>query len=370
MDDGAKSALTNERRRNSLLNKDMLNDFEKERKVVKILLLGTGNSGKSTILKQFKLIHTEQGLGDTNIHRDIISSNITRAIVLLVQGSVDLPEVTEKLGEENSSAATELRAQYKLSVWDDITLEGGQSIQVGALCKRLWEDPVIQMTMQHESKMPTLEVPVGYFMKNIDRITMGDYVPTNDDILQARARTSGVVAIEFTLDGIKCRMLDVGGQRNERKKWISHFDGVTVIMFLVSLSEYDKVLLEDSTTNRMHDAIEVFKYIVECPYFEETNVILFLNKKDLFAEKIKTVDLNVCFPGYTGPPEYEPAVQYVESQFVNTFRKIKETQNVDTVTADIYSFQTMATNTTNVRTVFEMCKHIIFKTNLANTGML
>jgi hypothetical protein len=165
-------------------------------------------------------------------------------------------------------------------------------------------------------------------------------------------------------------MLDVGGQRNERKKWISHFDGVTVIMFLVSLSEYDKVLLEDSTTNRMHDAIEVFKYIVECPYFEETNVILFLNKKDLFEEKIKTVSLNVCFPEYDGPAEYEPAVQFVESQFVDTFRKIKETQNVDTVTADIYSFQTMATNTHNVRTVFEMCKHIIFKTNLANTGML
>jgi energy-coupling factor transporter ATP-binding protein EcfA2 len=196
MDAAQKAALATERRRNSILNKNMLQDFEKERKVVKILLLGTGNSGKSTILKQFKLIHTESGLGDVTMHKDTISNNITRAIVLLVQGSVDLPEVTEKLGAANSSAAAELRAQYRLTVWDEITLEGGECIQVGLLCKRLWEDPVIQQTMTHESNLPTLEVPVRYFMTHIDRINDSAYIPTTDDILQARARTSGVSTSE------------------------------------------------------------------------------------------------------------------------------------------------------------------------------
>jgi guanine nucleotide-binding protein subunit alpha len=41
-------------------------------------------------------------------------------------------------------------------------------------------------------------------------------------------------------------MFDVGGQRSERKKWIHCFEAVTSIIFCVSLSEYDQVLLEES----------------------------------------------------------------------------------------------------------------------------
>ena len=40
-------------------------------------------------------------------------------------------------------------------------------------------------------------------------------------------------------------MVDVGGQRSERKKWIHCFEGVTSIVFCVSLSAYDLVLAED-----------------------------------------------------------------------------------------------------------------------------
>lgn len=40
------------------------------------------------------------------------------------------------------------------------------------------------------------------------------------------------------------RMVDVGGQRSERRKWIHCFENVTSIMFLVALSEYDQVLVE------------------------------------------------------------------------------------------------------------------------------
>jgi len=40
-------------------------------------------------------------------------------------------------------------------------------------------------------------------------------------------------------------MVDIGGQRSERKKWIHCFEGVTAIVFLVALSEYDLALAED-----------------------------------------------------------------------------------------------------------------------------
>lgn len=52
------------------------------------------------------------------------------------------------------------------------------------------------------------------------------------------------------IDGTIFEMYDVGGQRNERKKWIHCFDSVTAIIFVAALSEYDQVLFEDASTNR------------------------------------------------------------------------------------------------------------------------
>jgi hypothetical protein len=48
------------------------------------------------------------------------------------------------------------------------------------------------------------------------------------------------------------RMVDVGGQRGERSKWIHCFDNVCSILFLVALSEYDQVLAEtkDATVSK------------------------------------------------------------------------------------------------------------------------
>ena len=48
-------------------------------------------------------------------------------------------------------------------------------------------------------------------------------------------------------------MVDVGGQRSERRKWIHCFENVTSIMLLVALSEYDQVLVEsDSEVSKLH----------------------------------------------------------------------------------------------------------------------
>ena len=84
-------------------------------------------------------------------------------------------------------------------------------------------------------------------------------------------------------------MFDVGGQRNERKKWIHCFENVTAVIFVAAISEYDQVLYEDDTTNRMHEALELFDEICNSRWFRETSIILFLNKRDLFNEKISRV---------------------------------------------------------------------------------
>lgn len=109
----------------------------------------------------------------------------------------------------------------------------------------------------------------------------------------------------------RLRIIDVGGQRSERRKWISVFDNVNAIFFIAALSDYDQVMREDPDTvrigleyaatsfqNRLIDAMELFGQIGNNPVFERTHIILFLNKKDLFAEKIVHTKLTVCLPNY------------------------------------------------------------------------
>ena len=67
-----------------------------------------------------------------------------------------------------------------------------------------------------------------------------------------------------------------GGQRGERKKWIHCFDGVTAIMFIASLNEYDQVLAEDRTRNRLKESLDLFEGIINLPWFKEAPIILFL----------------------------------------------------------------------------------------------
>ncbi|EPY84355.1 hypothetical protein CB1_000482006 [Camelus ferus] len=107
-------------------------------------------------------------------------------------------------------------------------------------------------------------------------------------------------------------MFDVGGKQSERKKWIRRFAGVPAIIFCVALSAYDLVLAEDKEMNRMHESMKLFDSICN-KWFTDTSIILFLNKKDLFEEKITHSPLTICFPEYTGANKYDEAASYIQS---------------------------------------------------------
>jgi len=120
-------------------------------------------------------------------------------------------------------------------------------------------------------------------------------------------------------------MVDVGGQRSERRKWVHCFADVTAIIFVVAISSYDQVLEEDEKTNRMDEDIKLYKEIADNQWFTETSIILFFNKKDIFDEKLQRgVHLNVCpsFKDYNGKLELGPASEYIQ----NIFKKLPENQ--------------------------------------------
>ena len=92
----------------------------------------------------------------------------------------------------------------------------------------------------------------------------------------------------------------MGGQRNERKKWIHCFEDVTAIIFFCDASAYNQTLFEDERVNRLLEALTLFEEICNCKYFHSTPLILFLNKSDLLKKKIKKVDIAEFFDDYDG----------------------------------------------------------------------
>ncbi|CAO3657118.1 unnamed protein product [Mucor hiemalis] len=155
-------------------------------------------------------------------------------------------------------------------------------------------------------------------------------------------------------------MFDVGGQRSERRKWIHCFDAVSSIIFCVALSEYDQVLLEQRKQNRMLESIALFESIVNSRWFNNTSVMLFLNKVDLFKEKVLRVPLERYFPDYGGGNDINKAVKYILWRFLQCNRP----------KLNVYPHLTQATNTNNIRFVFVTVEETLLQNALKASGMM
>lgn len=96
-------------------------------------------------------------------------------------------------------------------------------------------------------------------MDNLERISEVNYCPSVEDVLHVRVPTTGVLETIIEMEKTPFRIVDVGGQRSERRKWMSCFEDVTAIIFIIAISEYDLTLNEDETTNRLHESFAVFQ---------------------------------------------------------------------------------------------------------------
>jgi guanine nucleotide-binding protein G(i) subunit alpha len=113
----------------------------------------------------------------------------------------------------------------------------------------LWRDPGVQHAVSRSREFQLNDSTVYYFGA-IDRMADPRYLPTDQDILRSRVKTTGITETTFKVGELTYRLFDVGGQRSERKKWIHCFENVTALVFLVSLSEYDQMLYEDESVVR------------------------------------------------------------------------------------------------------------------------
>jgi hypothetical protein len=132
----------------------------------------------------------------------------------------------------------------------------------------------------------------------------------------------------------------------------------------VGISEYDQKLLEDVSQNRMTESILLFDEICNSRWFTETSMILFLNKTDLFKEKleVRKIPLTIVFADYEGGPFFDPALKYLREKFCAL--------NHSPQSKTIYAHATCATDTENVKKVFAAVKDIILQGKLTTSGFI
>uniref|UniRef100_A0A6B2L9T7 Uncharacterized protein n=1 Tax=Arcella intermedia TaxID=1963864 RepID=A0A6B2L9T7_9EUKA len=310
-------------------------------------MLGAGESGKSTIWKQMKFIHLE-GFSDEDLEVLFKPASVENVVQLLL----GLLQVVADSGSEVSNENTEIAQLLQKIDVHSIHFNEWKDKKEPLL--KLWQDPAIQNARNSVTQLPlVLQDSAKYWFKHIERVLADNYTPTVKDIIKTRNQTTGIMEIVFEIDGYKFKLTDVGGQRSERKKWISCFQNLTAILFVVALSEYDQTLNEDAATNRMAESLKLFRGVVGNDALHHVSMILFLNKEDLFAEKIKKSDLKKFFPDYNGPSgDKDAAFEFIKNQFVSL--------NTNP-TRKIFTQTTIATDRDNIRQAMDNVKNIVIE---------
>lgn len=334
--------------RNRQINKEIVSDRRSLERVAKLLLLGAGDSGKSTIAKQMKIIHLDGFNEEERLsYKTAIANNILTGMRTLIHQAAKFG-----YGLQPDSMPC---AQRVIEIPRD--LEPDINPSLGSDIVTLWRDPAIQAAFGRANEYQ-LNDSTKYYMDDLARVSQPSYVPTEQDVLRSRVKTLGVLETTFDVEDMIFKLVDVGGQRSERRKWIHCFEGVTAIIFCVAISEFDQRLYEDNETNRMHESLTLFRELCKTAWFATTPFVVFFNKKDIFQDKIsRGIPITVCFPEYTGGQNFDETTTYIRDKFLS----LRNDAGRDS-SKTVYSHLTCATDTDNVLVVFNAVRDIILQT--------
>lgn len=275
----------------------------------KILILGTSEDGKTTIVNQLKFIGNGRATLSPNLLH-FYQRNLRRNCIAALQ---ELVVAAERLKIPFESEAIRAIALEASQVTDEVVFTPHFAEKMTAL----WNSSCIQETFRRKSEFWCLD-STEYLLQEIERFSREDFQPTIEDVVRLRAKTTRMYASKLVDQQYMYYIVDVGGQRKFREQWLEQYINTNALIYVASLSGYAQVLHEDKYVNRLHESLSVFEEVVINPVLSSVPIILFLNKKDVFSLLIKKNSLRNCFSEYDGPVgEYEPALNFIISKFAS-----------------------------------------------------
>ena len=341
----SKSLVLSTKETNKAIDKEIAEEKKARKSLMKILCLGTSCSGKSTILKQMRILH-QGGFQDDekDIHRDaflrtfiiwaheLIStlpdSVCSRRTKEMESKLLELVNIKASLLKNDSDVFTNILPFFETSEGKEILETYGEGRQCGVF--------------------------LTYFLQRMEKVENYDeFDPNTEDILRIRVQTTGVVYTTFKFKSSNFCMVDVGGQKTERRKWIHLFDDVKAIFFVVDLSNIEGMV----------ESLGVFVNICSTRELSEANMILFFNKTDIFKQKKDFSALAKQFPNFVDAKcTHREIGLFIKDTFENAFKDVHRN-------GYIYSFFTCATDTRNIDKTFSACSDIILRKSLAEAGL-
>nr|CAD7574602.1 unnamed protein product [Timema californicum] len=180
--------------RSKNIDKNLRADGERAARVVKLLLLGAGESGKSTIVKQMKIIHeTGYSKEECEQYRPVVYSNTIQSLMAIIRAMGQL-----RIDFSDPGRADHARQFFTLACAAE---EGELTAELVILMKRLWQDAGVQLCFTR-SREYQLNDSAAYYLNALDRISLPNYVPTQQDVLRTRVKTTGIVETHFSFKGL------------------------------------------------------------------------------------------------------------------------------------------------------------------------
>jgi len=343
-------------------NKSSSNKSQKKNKKVKqhlrILTLGISGSGKTTFAKQMKIIANGGFEEHEKInHREIVYQN-------LISGLQELIKQTENT-DQHQYIEPENRKHCRY--FGNLQVIGtAVNEKIATKVQQLWEDPAIHNVWKLSPSFSPLMINLDYFIENLDRISKPDFVPTNEDVLRARQRTTGEQTTSFVSDRIAWEIVDVGGQKPERCKWelVLSKDPINAIIYFVSLDQYNILTTEEPGKTKMDISLQIFGELLQSDQIkQQIPIILFFNKTDLLESKLSDSEnseqFQKIFPSYTG--DLESAFDCVKQKFLQ--------QIPDSNAPKVHPHYICALNTTLMKNVFSTVRNQVLILRLNTYGM-
>ncbi|GLV36312.1 G protein alpha f subunit [Carabus blaptoides fortunei] len=363
---------------------------KEESPIIKLLLLGTGEAGKTTIIKQMKILHIN-GFSESERRERIvdIQQNIHESIYDLIRHmSVLIPSIPFQY--EKSEEA----AKYIMDMGENQPAEFTDEYYDNV--EHLWSDLGVKECYVRSNEFQLIDC-AKYFLQKINEIRQPNYLPTEQDILYCRKKTTVITKVEFTMKAPKSYgggsqkfwMFDVGGQRGYRRKWIQVFAGIHAVLFLVASNDFDQTLREDRECNRLLESIKLFENVWRNRFLMDSGFIIFLNKQDLLREKIDCGKrITNYFPEYEdfqisekdGNPfdVFDRTRCFIRHKFMEITQKRTTVTHMvagrsileeNVVNRECFFHFTTATNTKNIKRVFDDVHSMILASNMSKVGI-
>ncbi|KAH6897853.1 heterotrimeric G-protein alpha subunit, GPA3-like protein [Coprinopsis sp. MPI-PUGE-AT-0042] len=355
---GVRRRAARARARSDKIDKQIEEERRRFKRECKVLLMGTDPSETSTIVKGMKIIHRNGfSLEELSEFRPVVYRNVMESAHQVL---IYMTEAGLNCENYSNRALADKILDFRLTTLRDA--HPYLPSEIAEAIHDLWNDPVItEIIVEHSSRFDLTDT-ARYFLSEVIRIGQPGYVPNEMDVLRAHQTSVGVSETKLMMGQLSVHLIDVGAgnRRAERRKWIHLFESVTSVIFCTLLSDYDRVLREDRTQNRMAESLILWESVINSRWFLRTSFILFMTRIDVFKNKLPRVPLERYFPEYTGGTDINKAAKYILWKYMQANR----------ARLSVYPHLVLSTDTTNIRLVFAAVKETILHNALKDREIL